>query len=158
MSLLRRALGQGSGSEYVETLRGYGYRLGIEIEAADAPEVSIPTPDRGLGRVPRIIILTLVILSLLLLVVVLATAIRQVKRMSSLEGADPERCQPILAPERCQPILVPAGLGDVGEGLAPSRGRPQGPPLHSLARTNLLGSPLMALSASGIGFSSDAIF
>lgn len=90
VSLLRRALGQGSGREYVETLRGYGYRLGMEIEGADTPEATVSRPDRGLGRVPRIIILTLVILSLLLLIVVLATAIRQVKRMSSLEGAGPE--------------------------------------------------------------------
>ena len=90
VSLLRRALGQGNGREYVATLRGHGYRLGIEIAETGSPRVGSSRSDGVRGRLPRILILGLVILSLLLLVTMLATAIRRVKRMSGLESGGGE--------------------------------------------------------------------
>jgi DNA-binding winged helix-turn-helix (wHTH) protein len=87
VSLLRRGLGQGTGREYVETLRGFGYRLGMDIEVIDdtGGEVT-PAGKPVLGRIPRAIILFLVIVSLILLVAILATAARQVKRLSDVES------------------------------------------------------------------------
>ena len=100
VSLLRRALGQGPGREYVVTLRGFGYRLGMQPSESSDRSESVATVPRPLpGRLARSIILILVILSLVLLIVVLATAVRQVKRMSSGEEDQPT------------PLLV-AGVAD----------------------------------------------
>lgn len=83
VSLLRRALAGGSDREYIETLRGFGYRL------ADAPGLLAGT-DRGASsdsasrprseRLARALLLFLAITSLLLLITVLAIAARQLKR------------------------------------------------------------------------------
>ncbi|MGB5658440.1 MAG: winged helix-turn-helix domain-containing protein [Thermoanaerobaculia bacterium] len=100
VSLLRRALGQAPGRDYVVTLRGFGYRLGMRPSGATSLESDTSAPDPVPGRLARNVILILVILSLVLLIAVLATAVRQVKRMSSggegrptpylvLEYADP---------------------------------------------------------------------
>lgn len=82
VSLLRRALGQAPGREYVETLRGFGYRLGVSPEGADSAEPVAAAPKPAPGRLARTIILILAILSLIMLIAVLATAVRQVKRMN----------------------------------------------------------------------------
>ena len=89
VSLLRRALGQEPGKEYIETLRGFGYRLAVDLDSVDAPIAAASTSDRTPGRWARILILALVILSLILLITVLATAVRQVKRMSDGGGDRP---------------------------------------------------------------------
>lgn len=82
VSLLRRALGQEPGREYVVTLRGFGYRLGMSPEGVDIAEPVATASKPSPGRLARTLILILAILSLIMLIVVLATAVRQVKRMS----------------------------------------------------------------------------
>lgn len=81
VSLLRRALGQEAGREYVETLRGYGYRLAEEPRALTPLETGAPRPPARSNRLARRLLLVLAITSLLLLITVLAIAMRQLKRM-----------------------------------------------------------------------------
>lgn len=97
VSLLRRALGQAPAGEYLETLRGFGYRLGVPVEGADDAEPSAPVPEVGPGRLMRTIILILAILSLILLITVLATAVRQVKRLSDGGEGSPAHPTTVVA-------------------------------------------------------------
>jgi len=102
VSLLRRALGQGDRREYVQTVRGFGYRLATEPvpfdepdspanEAVPAPSVEDasqaeakmvpPRPTRPFSsRLLRAVLITLAILALLLAITVLAIGVRQAKR------------------------------------------------------------------------------
>ena len=80
VSLLRRALGQEPGREYVETVRGFGYRLGMHPERPSPAEPRVPGPSFVPRSPARTALLILGIISLLLLITLLATAIRQVKR------------------------------------------------------------------------------
>jgi len=95
VSLLRRALGQAPGREYVETLRGFGYRLGVSPEGAGNAEPVTAAPRSAPGRLARTIILILAILSLIMLIAVLATAVRQVKRFS--DGGEGRPSHPLLS-------------------------------------------------------------
>lgn len=84
VSLLRRALEQEPGRDYVETLRGFGYRLGVEPRPSKMG--GLVDPGRaGSSRLGRRVVLALIIVALLLLITVLATAVRQLKRA----GIDP---------------------------------------------------------------------
>ena len=102
VSLLRRALGQGSSREYVQTVRGFGYRLATEPVPFDEPhspanqadsapsgedvsqaesKMASPGPTRTPGaRLLRAVLITLAILALLLAITVLAMVVRKVKR------------------------------------------------------------------------------
>lgn len=102
VSLLRRALGQGSSREYVQTVRGFGYRLATEPVPLDEPhslanqaepapsgedvsqaesKMASPGPTRTPGaRLLRAVLIALAILALLLAITVLAIMVRQVKR------------------------------------------------------------------------------
>lgn len=104
VSLLRRALAGESDREYVETLRGFGYRLADEPRplsrdaAPAAGTAGQPVPARS-ERLARTLILILAIVSLLLLIAVLAIAVRQLKRtrVGALPDADPAQEAPIAA-------------------------------------------------------------
>lgn len=110
VSLLRRALGQAPGRDYVVTLRGFGYRLGVPADGADRAEPVTAASNPVPGRIARAVILILVILSLILLIVVLATAVRQVKRMSGGREGLPEPSVTVLAPTPpVTPITAPPG-------------------------------------------------
>lgn len=96
VSLLRRALGQDSSREYVQTVRGFGYRLATEPVPLDEPDSpahseedpeqaekkrAVPQPaSRPGARLLRAVLVTLAVLVLLLAVTVLAMVMRQVKR------------------------------------------------------------------------------
>lgn len=93
VSLLRRALAQDAGREYVQTVRGFGYRLATEARRLDersqssesaSPETAVPaaTERRRTPRWLRIALAALGILALLLILTVLAMVVRQVKRWS----------------------------------------------------------------------------
>ena len=84
VSLLRRALGQRPGREYVQTLRGFGYRLAAEpqvLAPAGGAAEAIPPPPPRPERLARRLLLILAIVSLVLLITVLAIAARQLKRV-----------------------------------------------------------------------------
>ena len=81
VSLLRRALGQRPGREYVETLRGFGYRLAGEPTTLEPAGTAEPPPQTHPERLARRLLLILAIVSLLLLITVLAIAVRRAKRV-----------------------------------------------------------------------------
>jgi DNA-binding winged helix-turn-helix (wHTH) protein len=81
VSLLRRALGQRPGREYVETLRGFGYRLAGEAPILAPAGAGEPQLQARQERLARRLLLLLAIVSLLLLITVLAIAVRRVKRV-----------------------------------------------------------------------------
>ncbi len=116
VSLLRRALGRAPSGEYVETLRGYGYRLGLPVEGTTESEPDVPLSQSGPGRLMRTIILILAIISLILLITVLATVVRQVKRLSDGGGSDP--CAIISAPVSNDSVQEWAGDPDHGRCLS----------------------------------------
>ena len=96
VSLLRRALGQSAELPYVETLRGFGYRLGVEPRRRESPTAAAARAGAGSERLPRVLLLVLAIISFILLITVLAIAARQLKRMelsssaTAITQADPK--------------------------------------------------------------------
>ncbi len=80
VSLLRRAMGQTTDRQYIETVRGFGYRLALEPVAAERERLRGEPRGHALGGVLRTVLIVLAILVLLSLLAVLGTALRQVKR------------------------------------------------------------------------------
>jgi len=82
VSLLRRALGREPKRDYIETLRGFGYRLAVEPRPLDPlPSAAIP-PRNRFARAARALILTLVVIALILVLTLLAIGLRKLKRAS----------------------------------------------------------------------------
>jgi len=112
VSLLRRALGRDSDREYVQTVRGFGYRLATEARRLEEwkpspakmsaePAAPRAAESRRTGRWVRIVLAALSILILLLILALLAMATRQIKRWSPqsflLELAPPSGVGPSRA-------------------------------------------------------------
>ena len=87
VSLLRRDLGQGAKLPYVETVRGFGYRLGLEPRRLEPVTATAARRGDTSGRGPRLLLLVLAIISFLLLITVLAVAVRQLKRLELSSSA-----------------------------------------------------------------------
>ncbi len=80
VSLLRKALKKGSDQEYVETLRGFGYRLGFMAQSMEPDSVDDSKPLSRRLRPLRILALALVIIVLLMGIAALALSLRNLKR------------------------------------------------------------------------------
>ena len=104
VSLLRRALGQDGSREYIQTVRGYGYRLATEPVPLDTPldtaaaahqatsahgkddssqaksTLAAPPARPASTRLLRAVLMALAILALLLAITVFGIVVRQVKR------------------------------------------------------------------------------
>lgn len=82
VSLLRRALGREPTRDYIETLRGFGYRLAVEPRPLHpVPSAAMP-PSSRFSRAARALIFALIVIALLLVVVLLSIALRKLKRAS----------------------------------------------------------------------------
>lgn len=96
--LLRKALGEGSDREYVQTLRGFGYRLASEpvpVAAAAEPNPTAGEPEAARsssgdgGRLLRWIWIAVAVLVLLLALTVFGIVARQAKRWNPEPGPGP---------------------------------------------------------------------
>lgn len=86
VSLLRRALSEGTDQEYIETLRGFGYRLGCAPFPLESESVEVSKTTNGKFLPFRIIVVTLVIVVLLMGIAALALSLRNLKRVGEKEN------------------------------------------------------------------------
>lgn len=105
VSLLRRALDQSPDRQYVQTVRGFGYRLATEPRRIDtrAEAKTEEEPERTgeratTQRLLRAVLLMIAILILLFVVTILGIAARQLKRWTP-EAFSMERGVEWVAPE-----------------------------------------------------------